>query len=115
MWITKAQTTTRIYDAYHELDEKFDKSYTTCPYSQILPVIGADLNLYPCQDKAYNLEEGLLGSLRNQRFKDLWFSDKGRFFRINPSVHCRHHCVANAKNLLIHEYLNADSNHMEFV
>ncbi|WP_035236382.1 radical SAM protein [Desulfobacter vibrioformis] len=104
-----------IYDAYHELDEKFDKPYGFCPYCQILPVIGADQNLYPCQDKAYNLKEGLLGSLKNKRFKDLWFSSKNRFFRIDPSRHCNHHCVANSKNLLIHEYLNVDSNHIEFV
>ncbi|RJQ13410.1 MAG: radical SAM protein, partial [Nitrospiraceae bacterium] len=35
-----------IFDAYHELDGKFDKEYTWCPYLQILPVIGADLNVY---------------------------------------------------------------------
>ena len=104
-----------VYDAYHELDEKFTKPYASCPYCQILPVIGADQNLYPCQDKAYNLEDGLLGTLKDKRFKDLWFSDKGRFFRIDPSRHCNHHCVANGKNLLIHEYLDSDPGHMEFV
>lgn len=104
-----------IYDAYHELEESFDKQYTSCPYCQILPVIGADQNLYPCQDKAYNLEDGLLGTMKDKRFKELWFSDKTRFFRINPSVHCSHHCVANGKNLLLHEYLGADPEHMEFV
>jgi len=31
-----------IFDAYYELDAKFKKEYTWCPYSQILPVIGAD-------------------------------------------------------------------------
>lgn len=104
-----------IYDAYHELDEKFDKDYRWCPYQQILPVIGADLNLYPCQDKAYNLEEGLLGSMATERFRDVWFSDKTRFFRIDPSRHCRHHCVANAKNRMLFEYLDADPEHMAFV
>lgn len=104
-----------VYDAYHELDAKFDKPYRSCPYCQILPVIGADQNLYPCQDKAYNLDEGLLGTVRDKRFKELWFSDKNRFFKIDPSEHCRHHCVANAKNLLIHEYLDADPEHLEFV
>lgn len=105
----------QVYDAYHELDEKFAKPYAFCPYCQILPVIGADQNLYPCQDKAYNLKEGLLGTIRDKRFRDVWFSDKNRFFRINPSRDCNHHCVANAKNLLIHEYLGADSEHLEFV
>lgn len=104
-----------IYDAYHELDKKFAKDYTWCPYLQILPVIGADLNIYPCQDKAYNLVEGLIGSIRHQRFNDFWFSDKNIFFKINPSRHCNHHCVANDKNRLILDYLNVDKDHLEFV
>ncbi|NQT22144.1 MAG: radical SAM protein [Candidatus Omnitrophica bacterium] len=104
-----------INDSYHELDEKFEKKYDWCPYLQILPVIGADLNMYPCQDKAYNLDEGLLGSIRNQRFEDFWFSDKNKFFKINPSIHCNHHCVANTKNKLILDYLDIDEEHMEFV
>ena len=104
-----------IFDAYHEVEENFDKNYSWCPYLQILPVIGADLNIYPCQDKAYNLEEGLVGSIKEQRFKDFWFSDKNKFFKINPSVHCSHHCVANLKNILILEYLEADKDHLGFV
>ncbi|MBF0384764.1 MAG: radical SAM protein [Candidatus Omnitrophica bacterium] len=104
-----------IYDSYHELDQKFKKDYDWCPYLQILPVIGADLNIYPCQDKAYNLEEGLIGSIKNCRFKDFWISDKNKFFKINPACHCNHHCVANDKNKLILEYLNVDNNHIGFV
>lgn len=104
-----------VYDAYHELDANFAKGYSWCPYQQILPVIGADLNVYSCQDKAYNLREGLLGSIAGQRFKDFWFSDKSRFFRIDPMKHCNHHCVANAKNRLIHEFLGLEPDHAAFV
>ena len=104
-----------ILDSYHELDQKFRKEYTWCPYLQILPVIGADLNIYPCQDKAYNLDEGLLGSIKEQRFKEFWFSGKNIFSKINPSTDCNHHCVANAKNELILEYLNTDKEHLGFV
>ncbi|UCD55353.1 MAG: radical SAM protein [Candidatus Omnitrophota bacterium] len=106
-----------IYDAYDDQLESFEKGFNRhwCPYLQILPVIGADLNIYPCQDKAYNLDEGLLGSIKNTRFKDFWFSEKEKFFKINPSVHCNHHCVANTKNKLILDYLNADKEHLSFV
>lgn len=104
-----------IFDAYHLLDDKFKKDYSWCPYLQILLVIGADQNVYSCQDKAYNLEEGLLGSIKNIRFRDFWFSGKDKFFKINPSRHCQHHCTANAKNKLILEYLQADPGHLEFV
>ena len=104
-----------IYDSYHEMDNKFHKDYQWCPYLQILPVIGADLNIYPCQDKAYNLKEGLLGSIRERRFREFWFQDKKTFFKINPSLQCMHHCVANTKNRMILEYLNAEPGHLPFV
>ena len=107
--------TFEIYDAYHELEGKFKKEYTWCPYLQILPVIGADLNIYPCQDKAYNLKEGVIGSIREQRFKDFWFQDKGNYFKVNPTLHCNHHCVANDKNRMVLEYLNTDKTHSVFV
>jgi MoaA/NifB/PqqE/SkfB family radical SAM enzyme len=104
-----------IFDAYHELEEKFYKDYSWCPYLQILSVIGADLNIYSCQDKAYNLKEGLVGSIKDQRFKDFWFSDKNQFFKIVPRRDCNHHCVANLKNKMILEYLEADKGHLGFV
>ena len=104
-----------IFDSYHEQLSTFKKEYTWCPYLQILPVIGADLNVYPCHDKAYNLAEGLMGSIKDQRFRDFWFSDKNNFFKIDPSVHCNHHCVAHERNKTILDYLDVDKEHLEFV
>lgn len=102
-----------VFDSYHYLENKFDKDYTWCPYSQILPVIGADLNIYPCQDKAYNLDNGLIGSIKDVSLKEFWFDDKNKFFKINPSVHCQNHCVANDKNKMILDYLDVE--HLGFV
>jgi len=104
-----------ISDSYHGQLESFKKTHNWCPYLQVLPVIGADLGIYPCQDKAYNLDEGLIGYIKEKRFKDFWFSNKSKFFKINPSCHCNHHCVADTKNKLILDYLNADKGHLEFV
>ncbi len=104
-----------IFDSYHALEDKFDKTYTWCPALQMKPVIGADLNVYSCQDKAYNLETGLIGSLRDRSFKDFWFSDRDKFFKIDPSRHCNHHCVVNRVNELILGYLGADEAHLAFV
>lgn len=104
-----------IFDAYHELSGEFNKKYTWCPYLQILIVIGADLNIYSCQDKAYNLKEGYIGSIKNTSFKDFWFTDKYKFLKINPSLHCKHRCVADEKNKLILEYLGTDKEHLGFV
>ena len=110
-----ADSSFEIYDSYHELDTKFDKKYLWCPYIQILPVIGADMNVYSCQDKAYNLENGLIGSIKDKSFKEFWMSDKDKFFKINPSLDCNHHCVSNIKNSMIYEYINVDYDHMDFV
>lgn len=104
-----------IFDSYHGQLETFEKDYTWCPYLQIVPVIGADLNVYSCHDKAYNLDQGLLGSIKDISFKEFWLSNKANFFKINPSLHCNHHCVVNTNNKLILEYLNADRGHLEFV
>lgn len=104
-----------IYDSYHLLNSRFDKEYTWCPSIQINPVIGADCNIYSCHDKAYNLKEGLIGSIKDKSFKDFWFSDKNNFFKVNPSIHCNHHCVANTHNKMVLEYLDLDKQHLEFV
>lgn len=104
-----------VYHAYHRQEVVFDKGYHWCPYLQVLCVIGADLRVYACQDKAYNLDSGLLGSIQNMRFKDFWMSDKNKFFTIDPSRDCNHHCVADGKNKLVLEYLGAAIEHREFV
>lgn len=104
-----------LYNSYHRQEISFDKEYDWCPYLQILPIIGADLNVYSCQDKAYNLDNGLIGSIKDMRFKDFWFSDKSKFFKIDPSKDCPHHCVADKKNRLVLEYLGADKEHLGFV
>jgi MoaA/NifB/PqqE/SkfB family radical SAM enzyme len=104
-----------IYDSYHLFGDEIDKSYNWCPFMQILPVIGADLNIYPCQDKAYNLDNGLVGSIKDKSFKEFWFEDKDKYFKINPSRDCKNRCVADGKNKMILDYLDADSKHLGFV
>ena len=106
----------KIIDHYHEFSERFDKGYTTCPSIKFLTIIGADCKVYACQDKAYT-EQGLLGSIEKRRFKDFWLSEENskRMGEINPSIHCRHHCAEHRRNLLLHEYLSVDHNHVEFV
>jgi MoaA/NifB/PqqE/SkfB family radical SAM enzyme len=104
-----------IFDSYYEQLCTFHKDYGWCPYVQINPVVGADMNVYACHDKAYNLDEGLLFSIRETGFKKGWTADKKQFFRIRPSRDCNHHCVVNQKNRMILEYLDLDKEHLDFV
>jgi MoaA/NifB/PqqE/SkfB family radical SAM enzyme len=106
----------RIVDHYHQMEEKFSKDYSACPFAQYLTVIAADLKVYTCQDKAYT-ESGLLGSIAETRFKDFWFSEENRkaLAAIDPRCHCDHHCVAEPKNRLLNELLDTDAAHAAFV
>ncbi len=108
-----------VIDKFHRPDsrqESFARSYTRCPFAQCLTVIAADLNIYTCQDKAYSAS-GLLGSIRDQSFRQAWSSEalRQKLMAINPSTHCRHHCVAEGKNLALLDYFAADHEHLDFV
>ncbi len=105
-----------VVNHYHEMDSRFEKTYTSCPFARILTVIGADQTVYFCQDKAYT-ETGAIGSIRNRSFRELWFSPeaKARFAALDPSRDCRHHCVAHSKNVALIEYLGLDPAHAGFV
>lgn len=102
-----------VYDSYHSQLDGFKKHYTWCPYIQILPIIGADQNVYACHDKAYNKDTGLLGSIKDKSFKEFWFDGVEKFKKINPSVDCNHHCITHKTNEMLFEYLGIE--HKEFV
>lgn len=105
-----------VINHYHELDDRFQKSYTMCPYLMFLTVIGADCKVYTCQDKAFTVS-GTLGSIMDQRFRDFWFSEqnKKRLFELDPSTECTHHCVSHGKNMAIMDLLSIDPDHGPFV
>lgn len=105
-----------VLDHYHDLEERFEKAYRTCPFLTYLTVIGADQKVYTCQDKAYTAL-GTLGDIRHRRFKDFWFSEenRARVFGFDPSLACKHHCVTHAKNLAVLEALAIDPEHGLFV
>lgn len=105
-----------VLDHYHDIEDRFEKTYNTCPFLNFLTVIGADCKVYTCQDKAYTVD-GTLGSIKNQSFKEFWFSPENNatLSAFDPSISCRHHCVAHTKNLAIHEYLSLDKEHAMFV
>ena len=105
-----------VLDHYHEMSERFEKTYDFCPYLMFLTVIGADQHVYTCQDKAYTTP-GDMGSIEHRSFRDLWFSEehRARLYAFDPRANCRHHCVTHAKNLSILEFLSIDPEHAAFV
>ena len=103
-----------IQDSYYEITSRYEKDYNWCPYTQINPVIGADMKVYSCHDKAYT-PDGMLGSIEDVSFKDFWNNDKTKFYNINPQKDCSHHCMVNTQNQYLLDYLDIDKNHLEFV
>ena len=106
----------KIFNHYHDIDKLFLKKYHSCYFINYLVVIGADQNLYTCQDKTYT-SKGLIGSLINTNLYDLWNSETTKRFihSFDPAKNCQHHCVAHAKNLAIEEYLSLNNSHAYFV
>jgi sulfatase maturation enzyme AslB (radical SAM superfamily) len=105
-----------IQNVYSVQQDRYEKTYERCPFAEYLTIIGADLNVYACHDKAYT-ESGELGSIKNQTFYDFWMNGEAKkaITNINPCVDCNHHCAADAKNKLLLEYMSIDSEHMDFI
>lgn len=94
-----------IYDTYKSDFESGGlekRNYPKCYTMQIIPVIGADSVVYFCHDKAY-MKSGILGSIKNRSFKDLWFSKEAKriFDNFDHKKGCKHHCTYDFKNILV--------------
>ena len=63
----------RVYNRFTERSAPEAPDYEICGYQSLTTYIGADLGVYRCCRYSYN-ERGLVGSLREQRFAELWMS-----------------------------------------
>lgn len=95
-----------IYDSYKIVPDVTKRPYSTCYFMQIVPVIGADYNVYNCHNKAYD-QNGLIGSIRDKKFSKVWYSLKtAEYFKtFRPDKVCNHQCANDQKNKNIHEIL----------
>jgi MoaA/NifB/PqqE/SkfB family radical SAM enzyme len=109
----------RLVDERFTVNSTFDltspahapvRKYNRCYFMQTVPVVGADQCVYACHNKAYD-NTGKIGSIAQQRFKELWFSDEAKavFEGLNPICDCRHQCANDNKNRHI-QNLVASSN-----
>lgn len=77
---------------------------------QTVPVIGADLGVYTCHNKAYD-RSGLIGSIGDKSFKDLWFSEEAK--NLMTSFNARHKCLQECsnerKNILINSVIDSST------
>lgn len=100
----------KIYSSYHQVEDLniSKRKYKKCYFNQIVPVVGADQNIYVCHNQAYS-EDSAIGSIKNRSFKDLWFSeDTKKFFNsFDCQKTCTGQCAADSKNKFITELLEA--------
>lgn len=94
----------------------FHRCYDKCYINRIFTVIAADSRVYFCHDKAY-VTDGVVGDLKNQSFKELWFSEETvkRYCEFNPQERCNHHCVYDDRNELLNMFYSLDKNHINFI
>ena len=104
------------FDYFKGDDSSYNKRYTHCCFSECMTVIGADMNVYACQDKAYT-RSGKLGSIKNKSFREIWFSNeiKNKISKLNPHKDCLHHCTQHSKNLMLLDYLGIRKEHLGFI
>lgn len=106
-----------VIDLYHNRMADLQEAapdYPTCGYMQFTTYIGADLNVYTCCNNAYN-PRGLIGSLQQQTFRELWEGDaKHQFFQNFDARGCPR-CMFHDKNRLLHYLTEPQPMHANFV
>jgi MoaA/NifB/PqqE/SkfB family radical SAM enzyme len=90
--------------------------YKDCGYQNFTTYVGADLNVYRCCVLSYT-ERGTIGSLKEQRFRDLWLSDQKRADFAGFDARTCPRCQFNDKNRAIARIIQAlpSEEHANFV
>lgn len=100
-------------DRVHDLIEgKPDYSY--CGFQHFCTYIGADQQVYRCCVVAYN-HIGLLGSIANQRFSELWQSPQVAGLLNNFDARQCPRCMFNNKNRTIQYAVDSAPRHVNFM
>jgi len=89
-------------------------NYKFCGYQHFSTWIAGDLNVYRCCVTSYN-EHGLVGSIKNQSFKELWDSEQKKKALENFNAKSCKRCIYNDKNKGINYFLNNRPPHINFV
>jgi wyosine [tRNA(Phe)-imidazoG37] synthetase (radical SAM superfamily) len=103
----------RFSDRLEDLHDKHP-DYSFCGYQQFNCYLGGDMSVYRCCNTAYSLH-GLIGSIKDQRFKDLWASEvKRRKIGDFDASGCPR-CMFNRVNKTINYALGEKAEHTAFV
>jgi Fe-coproporphyrin III synthase len=108
------------FKVFNNFDYRFEDlelahpNYRECGIQHFDTYMAADQNVYRCCVTAYN-ERGLIGSIRERRFRELWESkEKRRSFAEFDARGCEF-CMFNAKNRTIAYAVSKNPPHVNFV
>jgi len=101
----------RLADTFNDVQD-----YDFCPIKDLQVYIGADYNVYTCCTLAYN-DNGLIGSIKEQTFADLWNSQekKDMYAKHSPRRICKHPCIYRGKNEFINYCIKTMPKHINFI
>lgn len=100
-------------DRYQDLVDK-NPTHPFCGYQQFTTYVGADESNFRCCLLAYS-DRGTIGSLKNQRLKDLWSSDeKKKDFETFDATQCSR-CMFGSKLKTILYAIDTNPQHANFV
>tara|TARA_R110000824_G_scaffold139366_7_gene304416 strand:- start:3783 stop:4727 length:945 start_codon:yes stop_codon:yes gene_type:complete len=105
-----------VLNRYSESSKNIDgrPDYKFCAYQHVNTWIAADYNVYRCCVTSYD-KHGLIGSIRDQSFKELWLSEeKKRNFSEFDARTCVQ-CIYNEKNKILNYALDDDPAHKNFI
>jgi MoaA/NifB/PqqE/SkfB family radical SAM enzyme len=88
--------------------------YEFCGYQHFNVYIGGDLNVYRCCNTAYN-DLGRVGSLKDQRFADYWYSEQKKQAYGEFDARACQHCAFNRQNRTINYMVQDKPLHISFV
>jgi sulfatase maturation enzyme AslB (radical SAM superfamily) len=107
------QVFNRFGERVDDLKQK-NPDYEMCGHQHFTTYIGGDLNVYRCCVLAYN-ERGVIGSLKDQRFSDLWSSEEKKADFAGFDARGCERCMFNDKNRAILYQIENPPPHAAFV
>lgn len=121
-----AEAKERLEDDGFQVNNLFDErignlssptqDYDFCGTKEVLCVVGGDQKVYTCCTLAFN-KKGLIGSIKNQSFKDLWESEeKKRLFACHRADRiCNMECLYERRNKRMLELMSMTEDELRAV
>lgn len=111
--------TFKIVDKYSndiELDDCYEKKYSSCYMQNLFAVIAADSKVYRCHQRAY-MKSGEIGDLTKASFQEIWYAQKtiDLVKSFDAKKECAFKCAFDERNELLNEFMNMDKNHVNFI